>query len=207
MKCLSHDKGYESSVSSVVTTAHLLILSKCILDTTTVIGRTPDYHIPQLPVGLCNNDTFWTTFVWKPPQWNLRGSYLRHLSYLFQLWERWWCKCHQHFLNRLQWQEKNTHVFKLLPASFLVWFYCTYIALQKCSSEPQFISQPQLIIWNHNCLEQKWKQSLYLEQPSLWRKSSNLGPFRPKGSSGTIKMSPAKVYWSNLQESSSIILY
>lgn len=65
MKCLSHDKGYESSVSSVVTTAHLLILSKCILDTTTVIGRTPDYHIPQLPVGLCNNDTVWTTFVWK----------------------------------------------------------------------------------------------------------------------------------------------
>lgn len=63
MKCLSHDKGYESSVSSVVTTAHLLILSKCILDTTTVIGRTPDYHIPQLQVGLCNNDTVWTTFV------------------------------------------------------------------------------------------------------------------------------------------------
>lgn len=56
MKCLSHDKRYKFSVSFVVTIAQVLIMSKCILDTTIVIGRTPDYHISQLPVGLCNND-------------------------------------------------------------------------------------------------------------------------------------------------------
>lgn len=32
-----------------------VLMSKCILDTSTVIGRT-DYRISQLPVGLCNND-------------------------------------------------------------------------------------------------------------------------------------------------------
>lgn len=87
----------------------------------------------------------------------------------------------------------------ILQCSCLILLHLFCIDLKRSSSDPgkQFIS-----IWNCNCLKQKWKQCLYLEQPSLRRKSSNLGPFLPKGSSGTINMSPAKVYWSNLQESS-----
>lgn len=37
-----------------------------------------------------------------------------------------------------------------------------------------------------------------LRKTSFRRNSSNRGPLLPRGSSGTINMSPTKVYWSNL---------
>lgn len=42
-----------------------------------------------------------------------------------------------------------------------------------------------------------WKRK-YLRKTSFRRNSSNRGPLLPRGSSGTINMSPTKVYWSNL---------
>lgn len=204
MKCLSHDKRYKFSVSFVVTIAQVLIMSKCILDTTTVIGRTPDYHISQLPVGLCNND-----IQFAPPLYENHHSEtpeeVTWSIYLISVvrdvdanvTSTFWTVC-----------SKRKKIPMFLSYYVLAFLSDFTVPLLYCSTEVfKWATNSSFPIWNHNCLKQKRKQKLYLEQLSLWRKSSNLGPFLPKGSSGTIKMSPAKVYWSNLQESSSIILY